>query len=114
MTKIRIPVLAVALTLLVGAAPAAACLSMADAATTEHHPTGCDPSPDAPSATLCSDSGTVIPANGSAEPTADAAGLDAASHPGEARTPDRADGASHVTPRARSAPIHLLHATFLI
>lgn len=115
MTKTRSTVLAAALAVLVGAAPAVACLATAhEAPVVEHAPTGCDPSPAAPSATLCPDSGMVIPADGPAAPIVGATGLDAASHPGEVRPPDFAAGPAHVTPTARSAPIHLLHAIFLI
>lgn len=105
--------LAGALAVLVAAAPAAACLAMAsEAPLAEHAPTDCDSSPDAPSATLCAISGTVVPTGGLTAPPPLAVGYVAVSRPGEVLALDRSDPAP--TPRARSAPIHLLHATFLI
>lgn len=112
-TKTRTTILAVVLTVLVGAAPAVACLAMThQAPVVDHAPAGCDSSPHAPSATLCAISGTVVPADGPAAPTPLAIGFVAAYHPGEGLALER--GAAAPPPRARSAPIHLLHATFLI
>lgn len=104
--------LAGTLAVLVAAAPAAACLAMASEAPLAEHATDCDSSPDAPSATLCAISGTVVPTGGLTAPMPFAVGYVAAFRPGEVLALDRPDPAP--TPRARSAPIHLLHATFLI
>lgn len=113
MPRTRTTLLAAALAVIVAAAPAAACLARVyEAPLDEHAPTGCDSSPDAPSAALCAISGTVVPTAGLTAPAPLVVGYAAAARPGEALALDRPDPAP--TPRARSAPIHLLHATLLI
>lgn len=113
--KTRTILLAAALALLVGAAPAAACLAAAhEAPAAERAPSDCEPTHHAASGALCPDSGRMIPATGLAAPTPVTVGYEGAPHPGAVLAPDRGAGPAHVPPRARSAPIHLLHATFLI
>lgn len=113
--KIRITLLASFMAVLLAAAPAAACLAMAhEAPVAERHHGGCGETPDSSSLASCADTGSFVPVKELV--MAPVAAVPVASFRlGEAPSPIRdAVALSGSRARARSAPIHLLHATLLI
>jgi len=115
--KARTTFITITMALVVGTAPAAACLAMVhEAPVAERAHGGCDPTPDSPSTVLCPVSHMVIPADAPVTPTWAPGDFHAAAHPGAWITVSLLPVSKPppFVPQARSAPIHLLHATFLI
>lgn len=115
MTSTRAIFLAAFMAVLLAAAPAAACLAMAhEAPVAERHHGGCGQSADSSPLAPCADTGSFVPVKELV--TAPVAAVRVASFRlGEAPSPIRDAAAPPGSrPPARSAPIHLLHATFLI
>lgn len=107
-------ILGAGLALLVAAVPVAACLMTAhEAPAAERAHEGCEDSSNAPSGDLCAVTGSVVTTSAATKPTPVAPV--ALPFPSEQPALDRGgSGSTPPVPRARSAPIHLLHATFLI
>lgn len=116
MRTFRTSLLAAVVALLLAAAPAAACLAMVhEAPVAERHHGGCGGAPESPSFALCADTGSFVPVKELVTAPPVPPVLVASFHPGEAPQPIHdAVTPSGQRPRARSAPIHLLLAAFLI